>query len=86
MLYDVAHNLGEGLERDTISGWRRLRLQANLGDNEWLCADGSKCLRERAKDCESQQVSGLHVQIYVRKASCGFRAFLPGYRSSRRRW
>lgn len=49
MLDDVLHDLGEGLERDAIPCWWRLRLETNLGDDEWLCDDGSEHLRQRTK-------------------------------------
>jgi hypothetical protein len=58
MLNDIPHNLSEGLEWYTIPGWWRLRLETNFGDNEWLCDDGSKYLRQRTKDYRSQYLDG----------------------------
>jgi hypothetical protein len=41
MLHNKSHDLAKALERLALARWRRLRLQANLGDNQGLGGDGS---------------------------------------------
>jgi hypothetical protein len=36
---DVVHDFDEGLEGLAVAGWRRARLQAYFGHNEWLGCD-----------------------------------------------
>lgn len=53
VLDNVLHHLDEALERLAVPYWRWFGLQADLGDNEWLCSNGSECLGHGAEGCRN---------------------------------